>query len=182
VERLAARHYPHDVFGWSNTLTLLRGALACVLITPLVAGIPNGWAMVAIATVAFSLDGADGWVARRYGFVTSFGGRFDIEVDAALALILAAHALSDGLAALVLILGLAYYLFIAATWIFPWLARPLPARFSRKAVCVLQLGTLIVLQVPLLTANSALALAVIASLVLLASFAVDIAWLWGHRR
>jgi len=183
VDWLAARHYPHDVFGWSNTVTLLRGALACVLITPLVAGAPDGWAMVAIATAALSLDGADGWLARRHGLVSSFGARFDIEVDAALALILAVHALSDGLAGpVVLILGLAYYLFIAATWIFPWLGKPLPERFSRKAVCVLQLGTLIALQVPFLTASSAFALALAASLALLASFAVDTAWLWRHRR
>jgi len=183
LDWLAARHYPHDAFGWNNTLTLFRGALACVLVTPLITGAPDSWAMVAVATAAFSLDWADGWLARRHGLVSGFGARFDVEVDAALALVLALHALSDGLAGpVVLILGLAYYLFIAATWVLPWLGRPLPERFGRKAVCVFQIGALILLQVPVLTAGPAFALAFAASLVLLTSFAIDIAWLWRQRR
>ena len=180
---LAARHYPHDVFGWCNTVTLFRWALACVLITLLVASPSEGWAVVAIATVALSLDGLDGWLARRNGLVSGFGARFDMEVDAALALILTLHALADGLAGpIVLILGLSRYVFVAAIWVAPWLGRPLPERYSRKAVCVLQLSTLIILQVPFLTAGPAFSLALAASLALLASFWRDIAWLHRQRR
>lgn len=183
VDWLAARHYPHDVFGWNNILTLFRGVLTCVLVTPLIAGAPDTWAMVAVATAAFSLDWADGWLARRNGLVSGFGARFDVEVDGALALVLALHALSDGLAGpVVLVLGLPYYLFIAATWVLPWLGRPLRERSGRKAVCVFQIATLIVLQIPVLTAGPAFALALAASFVVLASFAIDIAWLWRQRR
>ena len=68
---------------WStraNALTLVRLALAPVLVWTLLAGEPM------LAAGAFGLavftDLADGWVARRFGEATPLGGLFDHAVDA----------------------------------------------------------------------------------------------------
>ncbi|MDR9395576.1 MAG: CDP-alcohol phosphatidyltransferase family protein, partial [Roseovarius sp.] len=86
---LMRRTYPHDALGLCNLVTLLRLALATCLVAPLLAGGQADWAVFAVAAVALGLDGLDGWLARRQGLVSAFGARFDMEVDAALGLILA---------------------------------------------------------------------------------------------
>ena len=135
-----------------------------------------------IAATALALDGLDGWLARRSGLASAFGARFDMEVDAALALILALHALAGtAVGPEVLLLGLARYAFVAAMAPWPWLARPLPQRFRRKAVCVLQLAALIVLLLPPLPPEAAVTLARIATVALAYSFGADILWLARHR-
>ena len=59
-----------------------------------------------------------------------------------LALVLALLAWSGGAAGwVVIVLGLPRYLFALAALALPWLRRPVPDVMSRKAVCVLQLGT-----------------------------------------
>jgi len=62
----------------------------------------------------------------------------------------------------------------------PWLRAPLPERFRRKAICVVQLGALIVLQAPVVAAPWSDALAAAVCGLVLWSFAIDILWL--HRR
>ena len=44
--------------------------------------------MAALAGFALALDGVDGHLARRFDQVSDFGARFDMEVDAALILVL----------------------------------------------------------------------------------------------
>lgn len=179
---LMARHYPHPVFGWCNAVTLVRASLTAALMTPLVAGAPAGWPVACIAAVALALDGIDGHLARSHGRVSKFGARFDMEVDSALALVMAANAAAAGGSWLVvLFLGLARYLFVAASAALPWLSAPLPPSFRRKAVCVVQLSALIVLQLPPLPQAAAMAIAVGASAALAWSFAVDILWLARRR-
>jgi len=175
-----ARHYPHGDFGWCNTVTLMRGALVLALISPLVAG-ETGWFVVLVASVTLALDGVDGWLARRRGLVSDFGARFDMEVDSGFALVLALLAFSAGKAGPeVLLLGTARYIFIGASFALPWLAAPLPERFARKAVCVLQLSALIALQAPIIAMPLSGALALIAAVALAWSFGRDIRWL--HRK
>lgn len=182
LERLALRHYPHTAFGACNGVTLFRAALAAALVPPLLAGAAPGWAVAAIATVALALDGLDGWLARRSGLASVFGARFDMEVDAALALILALHAFTGtAVGPEVLLLGLARYAFVTAMALWPWLGRPLPERFRRKAVCVFQLATLILLLLPPLPPEAAVILARIAAAALACSFGTDILWLSRHR-
>lgn len=68
---------------WStraNALTLLRLALAPILVWALGAGEASLAALV--FGLAVSTDLADGWVARRLGEVTPLGGLFDHAVDA----------------------------------------------------------------------------------------------------
>lgn len=176
------RSYRHDHLGLCNAITLARLALTTALVAPLVANASASWAVFAVATVALALDGFDGWAARRQGYVSEFGARFDMEVDSLLALVLAiSAATASGAGAIAIVLGLPRYLFAAAAWRLPWLRRDLPERFSRKVVCVLQLGALIALQAPILPAGLAFALVPAVAAALAWSFAVDLAWLRRSR-
>lgn len=177
---LMRRAFPHPHLGLCNLVTLGRMALAAALLAPL-AGAAAPWAVIVVATAAFALDGVDGWLARRQGQVSEFGARFDMEVDSALALILALNAWVAGTAgAIVLLIALPRYLFAAASTVLPWLDRPMPDRVSRKAICVLQIATLIVLQwPPVAPLAGLLILAVGAALVW--SFGRDVLWLWRAR-
>lgn len=179
---LIRHHYPHQRLGACNVITLLRGALVCALLAPLASGAAAGWGVAAVGGLALALDGVDGWLARRSGLASAFGARFDMEVDAALALVLSLHILSGTVVgAEVLLLGTIRYGFVAAGRFLPWLTGPLRPRFRRKLVCVIQLATLVLLQLPELSADQAIWLARAAAVALVWSFAVDIAWLWRHR-
>lgn len=182
VVGLMRRFYPHDRLGGGNAVTFLRGALVAALAAPLLAGDAAGVAIAATGAVALALDGVDGWLARRSGLTSGFGGRFDMEVDAALALILSLHVLvGTGIGPEILLLGLTRYAFVAAGLIWQVLTAPLPPRFRRKLICVLQLAALIVLQLPMPSPEAAIWLARAATAALLWSFAVDILWLWRRR-
>jgi CDP-alcohol phosphatidyltransferase len=89
VGRVGA-HHPFTRFGAANFVTMLRVSLVAG-----VAGLvgeppspPIAWLAVGVIVLVTVLDGADGWLARRSGEISAFGARFDLEVDAALILIL----------------------------------------------------------------------------------------------
>ncbi len=176
------RRHPHARLGLANAVTMLRLAFVSTLIIPLVGGTPAPVAIIAIATVSLSLDGVDGWLARRQGLSSDFGGSFDMEVDSVFALVLAALAVVAGGAPwIVLLLGLPRYLFWIAGAIWPWLYDPLPPRYSGKVVAVVQMIALIVLQLPLLPHALAIALTVGVLAALGWSFGRDIVWLWRRK-
>ena len=185
--RQLPHHYPHPRFGLCNAVTLLRAGLGTTLLTPLLApglsdDVLNGWGVALVAATALSLDGVDGFLARRSGLSSQFGARFDMEVDAALALLLSMLALADGsVGPVVLLLGVMRYGFVAASWSLPWMAAPLPDRFGRKVVCVIQIAALIALQAPVVSGGIALSVTLGAALALIWSFGRDILWLWRHR-
>lgn len=179
---LLHRDYPHGSLGLCNLVTLGRLVLVASLVAPLLAGSGPSWAVFAVATLALCLDGLDGWIARHQDRVSNFGARFDMEVDSLLALVLAlgvAFGSDVGLAAI--LLGLPRYAFAAAGIALPWMRRALPERFSRKAVCVVQLGSLIALQAPILPPLLASVLVPVVAASLVWSFAVDVIWLWRRR-
>lgn len=182
----ALPQYPHRRFGPANAVTLFRLALVAALAGALwraTGAEPAAAAVVAVAALALVLDGIDGWLARRTGLVSAFGGRFDMEVDCVLALTLSVAALASGkVGAWVLLHGLARYLFWAAALVLPWLAGPLPERWTRKAICVVQIVALIALVSPLVGPALAppLAAAVLAAVAW--SFAADIRTLHRGRR
>lgn len=181
VLMLMHRFYPHSRIGGCNRVTLLRAALVAALLPPLVERDAAGVTIAVIGATALALDGVDGWMARRSGLASAFGARFDMEVDAALALILSLHILwGTGVGAEILVLGLTRYVFVAAGLVWPALTAPLPQRFRRKLICVIQLATLILLQLPMLPTDLAIWLTRLAGTALLWSFAVDIRWLWRH--
>jgi phosphatidylglycerophosphate synthase len=186
--RSVAHAYPHDRFGSCNTVTLLRAALVSALAAPLVApgllaAAPGlAWGVLAVAVMALSLDGLDGWLARRSGLASEFGARFDVEVDSVLALVLACLALANGKAgAWVLVLGGMRYAYVAAGMVVPWLHGALPQRFRRKAVCVVQIAVLILLLAPSVVPPVSTGLGLAATSLLAWSFAVDILWLARRR-
>ena len=65
--------------------------------------------------------------------------------------------------------------------VWPWLTAPLPQRWRRKAICVAQLATLILLQLPALPGPLAVGLSWAALGLVLWSFAADILWLRARR-
>lgn len=176
-------HYPHRQIGGCNVVTLLRAALVCALLAPLAGGGAAGWAVAAVGCLGLALDGVDGWLARRSGLTSRFGARFDMEVDSALALVLALHVLmGTAVGAEVLVLGLMRYGFVILGRAFGWMRAPLPQRFRRKLICVVQLVTLLALQLPVIPLDLAIWMARGAAAALVWSFAADIVWLWRHRR
>ncbi|SEN51155.1 Phosphatidylglycerophosphate synthase [Pseudorhodobacter antarcticus] len=180
---LIRKGFPHPALGLCNVVTLARLALTAALLAPIVSLGPAPWAVFAVAAIALILDGADGWLARRAGRVSDFGARFDMEVDAALGLILALNAWAAGtVGPEVLIIALPRYVFVAAAYLWPWLNGALPQRFSRKAVCVLQIGGLIALQMPILPPLVPAALVGLIAAALMWSFGRDVVLLWRHRR
>ena len=182
------RHYPHARLGACNLVTLFRAGLISMLVTPLLLpdimgpGNPVAWGVLGIAAMAFALDGVDGWLARWSGLQSAFGARFDMEVDAVFAALLSLIALITGQAGWwVLGLGFMRYAFVVAGWRLPWLRSDLPDRFRRKVVCVVQIGTLIMLLAPVVQPPVSVAMAVLALAVLVWSFALDVLWLWRAR-
>lgn len=188
VARLYLRHGgAPERFAPCNRVTLARGGLLCLLaalaLAPGALALPAvAWGALALALLALALDGVDGWLARRTGTASAFGARFDMEVDAALVLVLALMVWTAGKAGpWVLALGLMRYAFVAAGWRWRWLAAPLPPSGRRRAVCGVQIAVLAALLAPVLGPPLS-AVAAAATLALLAwSFAVDVRWLWRAR-
>ncbi|WP_432142723.1 CDP-alcohol phosphatidyltransferase family protein [Streptomyces sp. bgisy084] len=170
-------------FGMANRVTLARTILVGG-VTALVADSfqrPTPVAvLVALATVALVLDAVDGQVARRTGTVTPLGARFDMEVDAFLILVLCVYLVVP-LGPWVLCIGLMRYVFVAASWVWPWLSGALPHSMARKTVAALQ-GIVLVVAGAGVLPHAAAALAVSGALALLVwSFGRDVGWLWRVR-
>lgn len=176
---------PSHGIGAANRITLLRGVL-----TALAAGLvpwpgvvaEHGWPVMAITGTAIALDGADGWLARRWQQETRFGARFDMEVDALLILVLSILAWLLGKAGpWVLLIGLMRYLFVAAGLVLPALRGPLdPGNFRRKAICVVQVASLLVFLAPPVGPAVATPAAAVALALLTGSFGLDVHHLLRH--
>lgn len=171
--------------GWPNRITLIRAILVALLAAALVQPTiyrESAWLVAAIALVVLFLDGLDGWLARRLDQCTAFGARFDMEVDAALIMVLCLGLAVIGKVGLwVLAIGLMRYAFVAAMNIWPWLRQPLSPSFRRKLVCVWQVASLLLALLPVVPSGLAALLAFSALALLAFSFAIDIAWLWRQR-
>jgi phosphatidylglycerophosphate synthase len=182
---LAARHLRAPAFGAANAVTLVRAALALLLVA-LLGTTPTpalGWVVVGVGAAGVALDGVDGALARGRSEASEFGARFDMETDALLILALAALVWQHGKAGVwVLAAGLLRYLFVAASWILPWLDATLPPSRRRQAVCVVQIVTLLGALVPLVVPPWSAALALAGLVALVWSFAIDVAWLARHAR
>ncbi len=174
-------HHPFPAFGPANQVTTLRAALVA-----LVAGLIGEPHLPAYATAAAivsgivtALDGVDGWLARRSRMASAFGARFDMEVDALLILVLSILAWQYGKAGPWIVLaGLLRYLFVAAGWVFPWMARPLLPSRRRQAVCVIQIVGSSIVMLPAIAPPASVWIAATLLGALSASFLVDVIWLW----
>ncbi|MCD8494222.1 MAG: CDP-alcohol phosphatidyltransferase family protein [Burkholderiaceae bacterium] len=176
-------HYRHRHFGWCNTVTFIRAAAVCWL-----AGLyfaPDdawqgtlAWAASVAGLTLLVLDGVDGWLARRFGNSSSFGARFDMEVDSLLALVLAVLVWqTDKVGAWVVMLGLFRPIFILGGWRWPKLKGNLPDSPARKVVCVIQVASLATMLAPVVTAVMATWLAAFTLALLIWSFGRDTWWL-----
>jgi phosphatidylglycerophosphate synthase len=142
-----------------------------------------GWWVPGCGVLLLLLDGVDGRLARRGGMASPFGARFDMEVDAALILVLAALLYQQGRAgAWVLAAGLLRYVFVGAGVLVPWMGRTLHPKRRRQAVCVVQTATLVAALAPGLPSAWAAGLAGLGLGALVLSFAVDTVWLFRRRR
>jgi phosphatidylglycerophosphate synthase len=180
---LLRAHHPFDRFGPANQITTVRAMLVALVAgfigEPRRPGVAAGAAIVGIIVMA--LDGVDGWVARRSRVASTFGARFDMEIDALLILVLAILVWQyDKAGPWVVLSGLLRYLFVAAGWLAPWLRRPLPPSRRRQTICVIQIAGLILAVAPIVTSPLSTVLAAVTLLTLCYSFLVDTLWLWHH--
>ncbi len=179
--------HPHARFGAANVLTLYRAVGTALL---------AGWIPVAsqlsqtgllwlslIAVLLLSLDGLDGYLARRTGLASAFGARFDMEIDALLTLVISVLVWQSGESGIwILTLGLMRYVFVLAGILVKALRNPLFPSFRRKLICVIQLATLCAMLSPWIQPPWSIALGITACLLLSASFVRDAHWLVTRSR
>jgi len=153
--------------------TVLVGGCATLAVLALVGAIgPRPWWLVALAVPALLLDGVDGWVARRTDTATDAGARLDMEVDAALLLVLSSVVvLTQGF--WVLAIGGLRYLWVVAGWFAPVLRGPVVFRFSRKVIAVVQAVALILALTPVVPSSTARGGLLVAVILLVFSFSRD---------
>lgn len=185
-------YHPFPTLGPANLVTLVRAAGTALIagLIPVAADMPalatqqanellwglSGWVITLLA-----LDGVDGYLARRSGMSSAFGARFDMEIDALLALVIALFLWQSERAGVwVLGLGLMRYVFVLASVMSEPLRGALYPSFRRKLVCVIQLAALCLMLSPLGNNAVATTLGVLALLALGTSFARDIAWLYAQ--
>ncbi len=175
-------HLPRRRFGPANRVTLVRAVMVALLAG--LVGQPgetlasHAWPIAAVALGAAALDGVDGWVARRSGSDSSFGARFDMELDAAFILVLAILAWQMGKAGIwVLASGALRYLFLAGQLLWPALSRPLPPSRRRQTVCALQTLALVAALAQALEVGASTLVAGAGLALLALSFWIDTAWL-----
>ena len=183
ARRFRRTDHPFARLGPANQVTILRAALVSTA-----AGfigepaLPSHAAVVTAAAVAVAtLDGVDGWLARRSRMESRFGARFDMEIDALLIMVLALVALDYGKAGpWVILSGMLRYVFVAAGWLWPWMQDPLPPSRRRQAICVVQVVGLILTVAPTVAPPLSTLIAAAALAALCYSFFVDTLWLWRH--
>jgi phosphatidylglycerophosphate synthase len=177
----ALPNHAHPRFGPANVVTAIRAAIVCLVGTTVLflgerlALEPALPVLIALAFLALSLDGIDGYLARRYRQTSELGARFDMEVDALLIFVLSVTAfLLEKAGSWVLLIGLMRYGFVVGQYATARLRGPLQESFRRKLICVVQVGALCVIMLPFVVPPMSTAIAATALLLLVYSFAVDI--------
>lgn len=105
-------------FGLANAITSLRLALT---LSALAAGnwLP-AWSLAAFSLAVVSLDGVDGWAARRFATQGEFGARYDTAVDSLFTLALSVLLFQRGLlGAWVLVAGAWHYVYVLSVLVVP---------------------------------------------------------------
>jgi phosphatidylglycerophosphate synthase len=154
--------------------TVLIGGCATIGVLVLTGALPpRPWWLLVLAVPALVLDGVDGKVARRTGTSSDEGARLDMEMDAALLLILSLVA-TQSLGWWVLAIGLMRYVFVAASWVRPRLKNPLPFSAFRRLVAAIQGVTLAVALAPVIPLWASRTAVAVALVLLLVSFGRDV--------
>jgi phosphatidylglycerophosphate synthase len=169
--------------GPADLVTLGRAVITCALAALTADALAHErvtpW-FAPLTVVALALDAVDGRVARRTGTTSSFGGRFDGEVDAFLILVLSVYVAAD-FGAWTMAGGLVRYVFGLAVWVLPWMRAHLMYRHWRKVVAAIQGIVLAVAAADVVPRWFAMAGLVLGLALLAESFGRDVGWLWRHR-
>lgn len=176
--------HPFAQFGLANQITTVRAAIVALIVGLLFEPAQHTWMTIAAVAglVVTTLDGVDGWAARRSGMASAFGARFDMEVDALLILALSGLAWQTGKAgAWIVLAGLLRYVFVAGMWTTDWMNRSLPHSQRRRAVCAVQIAGLSLIMLPIVAPPASTWFSAALLALLTYSFAVDTGWLWRHR-
>ena len=179
ARRPAYRLGPADVVTLSRAV--LVGGVAALSADAVVGGSAPAGTLVTLATIALVLDAVDGVVARRSGTASEFGARFDMEVDAFLILVLSGYVASTT-GWWVLAIGAARYVFVAASWVLPWLRAPLPMRFWGKVVAAVAGVALTVAAAQVLPPAATVLVLVVVLGLLTESFGHQVGGLWRLQR
>ncbi len=154
--------------------TVLIGGSATVAIMVLAGELPaRPWWLLVLVTPALALDAVDGIVARRTGTSSAVGARLDMEMDAALLLVLSAVSIRS-LGWWVLALGGMRYAFVAAAWFRPHLSAPLQFSQFRRVVAAVQGVTLALALAPMMPLTIARTAVAMALILLMISFGRDV--------
>jgi phosphatidylglycerophosphate synthase len=180
----AARRAGSTTLGPADLITLARsvlvGGVAALVAQGIAGGVTPVVTLVVLAAVALALDGVDGQVARRTKTVSALGARFDMEVDSFLVLVLSIQVTAS-VTPWALAIGAMRYVYVAASWMRPWLRGALPTRYSAKVVAASAGVNLVVVAAGLLPHTLAVVL-VLATLGAVSwSFGHGVAWLWRAR-
>ena len=185
VQRPRAGSVRRLVLGPADWVTLGRALLVVAVAVMVAVSLVTGSAadvgtLVGISAVALALDWVDGQVARRSGTVSELGGRFDMEVDALLILVLSAYV-GSFLGWWVLVIGLARYLRALACLPLPWMRGEAPPRYWNKVVAAIQGVTLTVAASGVLAETLSRAMLVVSLALLAESFGRETWLLWRNR-
>lgn len=169
----------------ADRVTLARTVLACACgaIVGLVAlggAPPRTWWLFALVVPTLLLDALDGLVARRTGTATQAGALLDMQVDAGVLLVLSV-AVASFLGPWVLLIGLARYLFVAASWTRPTLRRRLPRSQFRRVVAGTQGAVLAAALAPAVPVTAARPGVLLALALLAVSFGTQVVALERRR-
>lgn len=170
--------------GPANAVTLTRAVLAGAVAGVLVVPEPEALVLpvLVLSALAFALDAVDGRVARATGTSSPFGALLDMELDGLFILALCVLAWQlDRAGAWVLGSGALRYAFIAASWVWPWMNRPLYETRRRAFICGVQVSTLWLCLVPWTVPGVSQGLAAAGLVALVYSFGADTRWLFQHR-
>jgi phosphatidylglycerophosphate synthase len=169
--------------GPADLITLVRAVLVggvAALVAGAFAGSAPAAAPAGLAAAALLLDGVDGRVARATGTVSTVGARFDVEVDAALVLVLSLYAARE-LGPWVVLLGSLHYLLGGARLALPWLRRSAPPRSWCKVVAAVQGVVLVVVASGVLPPILATTALLVVGVLLAESFGREVRWLFRTR-
>jgi phosphatidylglycerophosphate synthase len=158
--------------GLANAVTLLRLALTVVMV-PLAVPSP-GPGVALLVLFIFTLDGVDGWLARRGQTASLFGALFDMECDALLVLVCALVLYQyHRLGAFILIPGLLRYVYVTALMFAPSLDEAPPSRLGRSAFSLMMTSFIASLW-PVEPVHGPLA--IVAACLIVYSFARSVLW------
>jgi phosphatidylglycerophosphate synthase len=142
---LVALHRGSRVLGRANSITLARlvglawvtGLTISALLEDLSG--PAYGVILVVSAACLVLDGIDGRVARARGEASAFGARFDMEVDAALLMVLCVAVVSQGaVGPWVLLIGMLRYAYWLGSLVVARMRLPLAPRLWRRVVAVVQ--------------------------------------------